>query len=435
MQNGDPEVVFIKRAAREGDRWTSHVALPGGKRDAEDESDRDVAVRETMEEIGLDLTSENAFYVGNLPERVVSTSWVRDLFLAITSISQHHLREKDNNMWFGRGKLSASEFSSFFRLVKGRRSPWDLDKYSILVQLRSFRQFRNIISRYAATNSKQGKVPIMVLCPYVFLWIQPELPPLKLSPGEVASTHWVPLRVLLSPSSRTHEHVDVSDRFARQGGVVVKTALRSILGLMQFSAIKLVPSESLYCTSTAEFFSPPEAGPQAGLSIKDRLYRWYRGDHAGSSDSTRPLLLWGLTLGMLADFLDQLPPHNSVQLWSYPTFTSLDVRWIINILTFSLKRRNRALLQQGAIQNQTAVDTDTEAVATGDNPWFIGGLSNGMKQWGKGSNATKSYAVGIMLDGYYDRARAGVWLAVAGRTIATITLGLYIMRRYKMNVR
>lgn len=75
VQYGDPEVVFIKRAARPGDRWTSHVALPGGKRDPEDMNDKATAVRETSEEIGLDLTSPNAFFVGNLPERVVSTSW------------------------------------------------------------------------------------------------------------------------------------------------------------------------------------------------------------------------------------------------------------------------------------------------------------------------------------------------------------------------
>lgn len=75
MKNGDPELLFIKRAAREGDRWTSHVALPGGKRDPTDASDKDVAVRETSEEIGLDLRGERCVYVGNLPERVVSTSW------------------------------------------------------------------------------------------------------------------------------------------------------------------------------------------------------------------------------------------------------------------------------------------------------------------------------------------------------------------------
>jgi hypothetical protein len=269
----------------------------------------------------------------------------------------------------------------------------------------------------------------MVLCPFVFLWIKPELPPLHLQPTEVASTHWVPLRVLLSPSSRTYEYVDVSDRFARRGGAVAKTIIKSILGKMQFSAIRLIPSESLYCSSTAEFFSPPEDNKEAATkaSIASKVYNWYLGDHAGSADQTRPLLLWGLTLGILADFLDQLPPYNAVQLWAYPTFTSFDVRWIINALTFSLKRRNRGRLQG----NQTAVDDSTEAVATGDNPWFIGGLSDGMKPLKREANAKKSYAVGVMLEGYYDMARRGVWIAASVRFIATIVLGYQILKRYR----
>lgn len=269
----------------------------------------------------------------------------------------------------------------------------------------------------------------MVLCPFVFLWTKPELPPFHLQPGEVASTHWVPLRVLLSPSSRTYEYVDVSDRFARRGGTVAKTILRSVLGKMQFSAIRLIPSESLYCSSTAEFFSPPEDNKDAAKqqSITSKLYNWYLGDHAGLADNTRPLLLWGLTLGILADFLDQLPPYNAVQLWAYPTFTSFDVHWIINALTFSLKRRNRSRLQG----NQTAVDDSTEAVATGDNPWFIGGLSDGMKPLKREENAKKTYAVGVMLEGYYDMARRGVWIAASLRFIATIVLGYQILKRYR----
>ncbi|KAI9849367.1 MAG: hypothetical protein M1830_007119, partial [Pleopsidium flavum] len=74
-QHGDPEILFIKRAARSGDRWTSHVALPGGKRDPDDADDRSTAIRETMEEVGIDLNDEHALFVGNLPERIVTTSW------------------------------------------------------------------------------------------------------------------------------------------------------------------------------------------------------------------------------------------------------------------------------------------------------------------------------------------------------------------------
>jgi len=242
----------------------------------------------------------------------------------------------------------------------------------------------------------------------------------------------VPLRILLSPSSRTFEYVDVSDRFARRGGAVMKTIIRSILGKMMFSAIRLIPSESLYCSSTAEYFSPPEdnKNSESRLSVSSKLYHRYLGDHAGSSERTRPLLLWGLTLGILADFLDQLPPYNAVQLWAYPTFTSFDVRWIINALTFSLKRRDRSRLQGN---NQTAVDDSTEAVATGsgDNPWFIGGLSDGMTPLKRDTNSKKSYAVGVMLEGYYDMARRGVWIAATLRVLATVVLGYQIVRRFR----
>lgn len=71
-----PEILFIKRTARTGDRWSGHVALPGGKRDPTDTSDQFTAERETWEEVGLKL-EENAYYVGPLDQRLVKTSWGR----------------------------------------------------------------------------------------------------------------------------------------------------------------------------------------------------------------------------------------------------------------------------------------------------------------------------------------------------------------------
>lgn len=75
VRHGDPELLFIKRSSREGDRWTGHVALPGGKRDPEDEDDKATAIREAQEEIGMDLQTADMIFVGNLPERVVTTSF------------------------------------------------------------------------------------------------------------------------------------------------------------------------------------------------------------------------------------------------------------------------------------------------------------------------------------------------------------------------
>ncbi len=51
----DAELLFIRRAEREGDPWSGHVAFPGGRRDAADVT-LDVTVRrETREELSLDL--------------------------------------------------------------------------------------------------------------------------------------------------------------------------------------------------------------------------------------------------------------------------------------------------------------------------------------------------------------------------------------------
>ena len=49
------EILFIKRADRDGDPWSGHMAFPGGRRQATDATLLDTAARETLEEVGLDL--------------------------------------------------------------------------------------------------------------------------------------------------------------------------------------------------------------------------------------------------------------------------------------------------------------------------------------------------------------------------------------------
>jgi 8-oxo-dGTP pyrophosphatase MutT (NUDIX family) len=50
------ELLFIERATRKGDPWSGHMALPGGRVDPDDADSHATALRETWEEIGLDLT-------------------------------------------------------------------------------------------------------------------------------------------------------------------------------------------------------------------------------------------------------------------------------------------------------------------------------------------------------------------------------------------
>ncbi len=50
-----PELLFIRRAERVGDPWSGDLAFPGGKREVSDASLYDAAVRETREEVGIEL--------------------------------------------------------------------------------------------------------------------------------------------------------------------------------------------------------------------------------------------------------------------------------------------------------------------------------------------------------------------------------------------
>jgi 8-oxo-dGTP pyrophosphatase MutT (NUDIX family) len=51
----DVEVAIIERSRRTGDRWSGHLALPGGRREDVDATLADTAARETREEVGLHL--------------------------------------------------------------------------------------------------------------------------------------------------------------------------------------------------------------------------------------------------------------------------------------------------------------------------------------------------------------------------------------------
>ncbi|AHZ86729.1 CoA pyrophosphatase [Bdellovibrio bacteriovorus] len=51
------ELGYIQRAFSDSDRWSGQLAFPGGKREDSDKTDLDAALRETLEEVGIDLTN------------------------------------------------------------------------------------------------------------------------------------------------------------------------------------------------------------------------------------------------------------------------------------------------------------------------------------------------------------------------------------------
>jgi len=65
--DGQPELLFIKRADYPGDPWSGQVAFPGGREEPGDSSLADTAARETREETGIDLSRDGAF-IGTLDD-------------------------------------------------------------------------------------------------------------------------------------------------------------------------------------------------------------------------------------------------------------------------------------------------------------------------------------------------------------------------------
>ena len=61
------ELLLIERAQRMGDPWSGHMAFPGGRYETQDASLLNTAIRETQEELNLDL-NQTAICAGQLED-------------------------------------------------------------------------------------------------------------------------------------------------------------------------------------------------------------------------------------------------------------------------------------------------------------------------------------------------------------------------------
>lgn len=74
--------LLIERAQHPLDPWSGHMAFPGGRHDATDASLERTAIRETLEEVGIDLRRHGTF-VGRLDE-IQAQARGRDLDMVIS---------------------------------------------------------------------------------------------------------------------------------------------------------------------------------------------------------------------------------------------------------------------------------------------------------------------------------------------------------------
>ena len=246
----------------------------------------------------------------------------------------------------------------------------------------------------------------MVLCPFVYLQMCHSLPPLALQPTEVHSAHWMSLEGLLSPSLRSEVRCDISDRFTRDRSPFLRMCLRALAGRLIFGAVRLKPTESLHCNFI------PNAAPdiQASKTISSLIANNFRSSHSDEDD--KPLLLWGLTLGIMADLLENIDKLATSKLWQWPTFSPWDIRLVIWLL-------NRRIQTQ---RIQEITNTANEMCSPENNGIYIGGIDNStystsVKRRSQGSEAG---VTGMMLlTGYTGHLRRAFMMAMLLR----VTLG------------
>jgi 8-oxo-dGTP pyrophosphatase MutT (NUDIX family) len=74
--SAEAEVLLVRRSERAGDPWSGHMAFPGGRRDDTDPTLLATAVRETREEVGLDL-DQHGTLLARLPDTPAVARGVR----------------------------------------------------------------------------------------------------------------------------------------------------------------------------------------------------------------------------------------------------------------------------------------------------------------------------------------------------------------------
>jgi len=107
FDDGELEILFLRRVNRESDSYSGHLCYPGGHRDR-NETDFETVVRETLEEVNLNLIGGDFLYIGRVRDFFMP-GWNDSPDISITTFGFLALNEIEL-------KLCTKEISNYFWL-------------------------------------------------------------------------------------------------------------------------------------------------------------------------------------------------------------------------------------------------------------------------------------------------------------------------------
>lgn len=115
----EPSTLLIKRADREGDPWSGQVAFPGGKAREGDATLTETAIRETQEEVGVDLRKGADFlgYFKSFRTHTGTMDVVPSVFLLSDEVTVRTNEEVSSYRWVELNRLGSAEAKSSRKIV------------------------------------------------------------------------------------------------------------------------------------------------------------------------------------------------------------------------------------------------------------------------------------------------------------------------------
>lgn len=154
------EVLLIRRAEHDRDPWSGHMAFPGGRFDPGDADLLHTAIRETREEVGLDL-SEHATLLGPLEPlpaiargRRVGITIAPFVFALERHVELSPNHEVEETLWADLGRLASGDIASIVRYRLDEEvlelPAWDVD--GRIVWGLTYRMLQTLLDRIASVR-------------------------------------------------------------------------------------------------------------------------------------------------------------------------------------------------------------------------------------------------------------------------------------------